>query len=114
NRIVWMIIAAIVRLLLLDCRALHILQPSHYGIPIGMYLESGGFLFLQQQSPRRIQTGFYLFNDNLLLCFKLFGIKAAVDYPVGFDFQRHVPSVGREIEIVRSEIMRRERIVAAS
>src|SRR2546422_9832375 len=79
-----------------------------------MYLESDSLLFLQEQSPGRIEPRLQLLNDNFLLRLELVGLKSAADHSIRFDFQSDIPAVRCEIEIIGSEIMRGERIVAAA
>src|SRR5439155_25815499 len=74
--VVWMIVTAVIGLLLLNCGALYILKPSYDRIPIRMDLERRGFLFLQQQSPRRVEAGLQFFDYDFVLGFKLLGIKS--------------------------------------
>src|SRR5437867_4696682 len=114
SRIVWVIVPAIIRLLLLHGRAFNILQPPNDRIPVRMDFECSCFLFLQKQTPRRIQSCFEFLDHNLLFSLELFGVERAIHKSVGFNFQCDVPPVGSKIEVIRGEIMRSEGVIGAS
>src|SRR5206468_6041718 len=93
RRVVGLIVLAVVSLLLLDGGAFHILQPANDRISVWMNFKSSGFHFLQKKTPWGIESGLQLFNDNLLLCFKLVELKGTVHHSVRFNLQSDVPAV---------------------
>ena len=105
NRVIGLIIFAVVSLLLLDRSALHILQPSDNGISIRMDFESRGLHVLQKKAPGRIESRLQLFNDNLLLRLKFILLKGTVHHSIGFDLQSDVPAIRSKIEVVRGKIV---------
>src|SRR5262245_17492284 len=109
-----MVVPSVIILLFLYRCLLDILKPAYNWVAIGVDFVSGGFFFLKQQTPGRIQTGFQLLDDNLLLSLKFVGIKGTIHHAIRFDVESDIPTIRSEAEVIRRKIVRCEGVVAAA